>query len=166
MSRRSKVYTIGSLADLDRAIGATLSLPDGGTVTDGAPPTTTTKPPLNGDGYPAGVTPAREGWLEDGRYKLQSGDTLSGLARTYLGDPARWREIWDLQPTATKLGKSPDKLPVGFVLVMPQGAQKKAKELSVLGPTASDKRVLVAVAATVGVVGVGGGLWWFLRGRK
>jgi hypothetical protein len=163
--RPSKVYTIGSLGSLGSAIGATLSLPDGGTVTDGAPPTTV-KPPLNGDGYPAGVTPAREGWLEDGRYKLQSGDTLSGLARTYLGDPARWREIWDLQPTDVKLGKSPDKLPVGFVLVMPKQAQTKAKDLSVLGPTESDKRVFVAVAATVGVVGVGGGLWWFLRGRK
>jgi nucleoid-associated protein YgaU len=41
-------------------------------------------------------------------YTIASGDTLTGLARTYLGAPERWREIWDMQPQEWRFSHSPD----------------------------------------------------------
>ena len=46
---------------------------------------------------------------------VQSGETLSGIARQKLGDAARWREIAALNP-----GMDPDKLKVGQRLVLPK----------------------------------------------
>lgn len=166
------VYTIGSVAGLLGAIDA-VTLPDGGVVItpgpdDPAPPKGT--PPkggglVNGDGYPAGVTPTKKAWTEDQRYRLQSGDTLSGMARTYLGDPSRWREIWNVQETAIKLGKNPDKLPAGMVLDMPEEAKRMARDLGVLGMDPTLKRALLLGGAVAGAATIGGGLLWALRGK-
>lgn len=156
MSKRL-AYTIGSLYDLEGAIRA-VSLPDGGTVLDGdGKPPKPPKPPklINGDGYPAGVTPTAKAWTEDQRYRLQSGDTLSGIARTFLLDPARWREIWAVQETSVKTGKSPDNLPAGFVLEMPEEAKAMARKLGVLGMDPTTKRNLMIAGGVVGALTVG-----------
>lgn len=167
------VYTIGSVDDLLGAIEA-VTLPDGGVVItpgpdDPAPPVATTPPKgtgLSSDGYPAGVTPSKKAWTEDQRYRLQLGDTLSGMARTYLGDPSRWREIWNAQETGVRMTKSPDKLPAGMVLEMPAEAKKKARELGVLGMDPGLKKALYAAGAVAGVATLGFGIVRFLRPSK
>jgi len=57
-------------------------------------------------------------------YKIQSGDTLSGLAITYLGAGARWPEIWALNKSTVP---NPDKIFIGQLLNMPDEAAIKAK---------------------------------------
>lgn len=162
MSKRL-AYTIGSLADLGNRIGAVQAPSVDGSDITIAPPS---PGKLNGDGYPAGVTPTKKAWLEDGRYRLQSGDTLSGMARTYLDDPGRWKEIWNVQETAIKTGKSPDKLNAGMVLNMPPEAQKKARALGVLGMDPATKKALMAVGATVGVLTLAGLAWKLSAGGR
>ena len=73
--------------------------------------------------WPAAVTIRPSHWdLDRQTYKLAWGDTLSGLASTYLGSPTRWREIWDIQPDQFRYTRNPDKLNVGEVLLMPDDA--------------------------------------------
>lgn len=48
-------------------------------------------------------------------YQVQTGDTLSSLARTYLGDERRWREIWSLNPQL----RNPNALRPGSSLLLP-----------------------------------------------
>jgi cytochrome P450 len=57
------------------------------------------------------------------RYELAFGDTLSGLAGTYLGGAHRWKEIWDVQPDQFRWTRDPDKLMAGEVLNMPDEAK-------------------------------------------
>lgn len=52
-------------------------------------------------GWPKPAVLARS-WLPSGQYTINTGDTLSGLARTYLGDFAKWSVIWNLQPASFK----------------------------------------------------------------
>jgi hypothetical protein len=49
------------------------------------------------------------------------GDTLSGLAAAYLGDPARWREIADANAV-----EDPFDLPPGMALVIPAPGSRRA----------------------------------------
>ncbi len=50
-------------------------------------------------------------------HAIRPGDTLSEIARTYYGDPARWRPIYNANRTA--IGRDPDRLRVGLRLVIP-----------------------------------------------
>lgn len=82
-------------------VGWVLRLPAGGG--DGEPP--------SGGGQPAGS------------YTVRAGDSLTGIARDQLGDPARWREIFDLnvgrpQPDGGRL-TDPSVIEVGWVLRLP-----------------------------------------------
>lgn len=81
------------------------------------------------------LTLKANGWARgDGTYIVQSGDTLSGLARLYLGDAARFREIWNLQSPGYRGSRTPDRIVVGDQLVMPNEAVLKAKALGVFTP--------------------------------
>lgn len=51
---------------------------------------------------------------------IQPGDTLSGLAARYLGSSARYHEIYDANRNVLK---SPDDLPDGRTIVIPDGAK-------------------------------------------
>jgi LysM repeat protein len=76
-------------------------------------------------GWPAAVPVVATAWdtsRTPARYTVQGGDTLSGLAATYLGDPARWRDIWNEQPQQYRWTHSPDVLAQGQVLNMPAEA--------------------------------------------
>jgi len=57
--------------------------------------------------YPGAVDAAAEAWesFDPPKYRLQGGDTFIGLATTYLGNPARWREIYQLQPASARATK-------------------------------------------------------------
>lgn len=97
--------------------------------------------PQMADGWPASP-PFRPGnWFfgdstnTTPTYTLATGDTLSGLARLYLGSPARWQEIWDLQsfrytykpdPSSSNPGRG---IMQGDVFVMPFEARDKAVQL-------------------------------------
>lgn len=86
-------------------------------------------PQLPPDFVAPGAVPVRpENWdLEAEPYALYTlawGDTYVGLAATYLGDGARWREIWDLNRTITP---DPDKIGVGQTINMPEEARQKMK---------------------------------------
>jgi len=51
-------------------------------------------------------------------YTVQRGDTLSSIAAKFLGNPSRWREIWNLNSQIA----NPDKIEVGDVLTLPAQA--------------------------------------------
>lgn len=57
-------------------------------------------------------------------YKLAWGDTYVGLSATYLGEGARWREIWDLNRA---LHPNPDQIGVAQVIDMPDEARDKMR---------------------------------------
>lgn len=76
-------------------------------------------------GWPAAVPVVPSAWntnVVPATYVVQSGDTFSGLAATYLGDPARWRDIWDEQPQQYRWSHSPDVLAGGELINMPAEA--------------------------------------------
>lgn len=88
-------------------------------------------------GWP-GAVPFREGaWnFDEGWYILQADDTFSGLAATYLGSPARYMEIWSLQPYRYTKAIDPSSVTptrplvkVGERVIMPQEAVERAREL-------------------------------------
>jgi len=92
------------------------------------------KRPATGSGWPPAAKPVKAAWNKDGTYRLQEGDTISGLSKTYLGDFARWREIWKAQtPTFLKAHPTADKVRAGEVLQMPAEAQKNARKMGLLG---------------------------------
>ena len=49
------------------------------------------------------------------RYTIQKGDTLSGIAKTHLGDASRWREIF----VANAAIDNPDLIRPGMVIDNP-----------------------------------------------
>lgn len=87
---------------------------------------------------PPGTTPGAvpfrpDNWnfnLDPAEYVIAGGDTLTGLAITYLGEGARWKELWNMQPQSYRFTHSPDDLNVGQMWPMPQEASDKAKLLS------------------------------------
>lgn len=105
-----------------------IDLPEDG---DPNPPTPA---PQMADGWPAAV-PFRAGnWNYDKcEYTLAQGDTLSGVARRYLGRPDRWLEIWQLQPfrwtyKPDPSSKNPGRpIKEGDVFIMPKEACENAK---------------------------------------
>lgn len=78
---------------------------------------------LPGSGWPAAV-PVRPGNWDVGTssYKLAWGDTLAGLAATYLGSPQRWKEIWNEQSDTFRTSNNPDELTAGTWIRMPLDA--------------------------------------------
>ncbi|HTN84233.1 MAG TPA: LysM domain-containing protein, partial [Sorangium sp.] len=75
-----------------------------------APPPPIAPPPID-----AGL------WIAPNVYVVQSGDTLVRIAARYLGDGARWREIWTLNQERYA-GRSPDVIFPGDTLVLPPEA--------------------------------------------
>ena len=75
------------------------------------------EPPPPADAPPPGPTV----WEAPNIYHVQPGDYLVKIAATYLGDGARWPEIWALNKHRYP-GRSPDELYVGDTLVMPPEA--------------------------------------------
>ena len=90
------------------------------------------------------------------------GDTLIGLARTHLGDAARWRELFELnrdrqQPDGHRL-LSPSGLRVGWELSMPAALPDAAPEIAAPEPASW-------VEAAVVTVEPGDNLWDLTEGR-
>jgi len=112
-------------------------------------------------GSPAPARPSQAAWARgDGSYILQNGDTLWGLATTYLLSGPRWREIWNTQSDVYRSKHTPDKIFAGEILAMPTEAQAKARAMglfgigsTVLGRGFSKKQVALAAAGTA--VGLG-----------
>ena len=63
-------------------------------------------------------------------HKVADGDTLTSLAQRYLGNPARYREIYEANSEHLK---SPDVLPIGLVLSIPP--RERAEDASVPKPS-------------------------------
>lgn len=123
---------------------------------------------------PGAVPVVVEAWDLDAdpeTYKIQLGDTLVGLAATYLGDGGRWREIWDFQTPELRSRNTPDAITTTRTLRMPKEAaanlrmwidrgkptQSKPGELkpNTIDKLGGKKNVAIAAAATVGVLGIG-----------
>ncbi len=60
-------------------------------------------------------------WQPPNLYVVQAGDTLVAIAERYLGDGARWTEIWQLNQ-ARYQGRSPDLIYPGDTFEMPPEA--------------------------------------------
>ncbi|HBN07525.1 MAG TPA: hypothetical protein DD435_02385 [Cyanobacteria bacterium UBA8530] len=52
-----------------------------------------------------------------GRYQVQPGDTLRSISERLLGDPKRWKELYDLNEGT--IGEDPDRLKSDSVLLIP-----------------------------------------------
>jgi hypothetical protein len=77
-------------------------------------------------GWPAAVSVRPANWNLDpqpAQYTIAAGDTLAGLAATYLGDPARVMEIWMLQDQQYRWSHSADTIFPGEVFAMPDEAR-------------------------------------------
>lgn len=85
-----------------------------------------------GPGGTPGPVPVRpENWVfSDSEYILDWGDTLAGLAATYLGSAGRWGEIWAAQSSEVRRTRNPNKLQAGERLKMPKAAVENAKKLA------------------------------------
>ncbi|WP_437682185.1 LysM peptidoglycan-binding domain-containing protein [Sorangium sp. So ce131] len=71
---------------------------------------------------PVAPPPVHAGlWIAPDVYVVQSGDTLERIASRYLGDGARWGEIWALN-RERYAGRSPDVIFPGDTFVMPTEA--------------------------------------------
>lgn len=78
----------------------------------------------------AGGDEAKGGKSEQGRssgerrtYVTKRDDTLTKIARRFLGSVTRWREIWDIDSNKRKIerrGGDPENLPTGIELVIPR----------------------------------------------
>ena len=140
-----------------------------------------TAPPSGFTGWPGAVPFRRDAWnFSESWYILQSGDTFSGLAATYLGHPSRYLEIWQLQPyrytkAIDPLSVKPDRplVQIGERVIMPAEALARAKELVTTGapsapaiggvggspkgagaPWSTGTKIAIGVAA-LGALGVG-----------
>lgn len=103
-------------------------------------------------GWPAPAVPRKRAWsgaTGHVHYILQSGDTLSGLAKTYLDSYPRWREIWTLNEGHA--GWHPSSIPVGSHLAMPPDAIKNARDRGFISPDV----VVVTGAVPVGAAPAG-----------
>jgi hypothetical protein len=95
---------------------------------------------------PAGPAPKKPGDVQrsspsgttgaTGRtHVIRPGDTLSGLASRYLGSSARYREIYEAN---RKVLKSPDELPDGVTIVIPDaGKPRDSQQMAKTGPAGS-----------------------------
>jgi len=127
-------------------------------------------------GWPGAAAPTCSAWtMKNGRYmyRVQSGDTISGLAKTYLGMYERWHEIWAEQSPDVRATRSADTIYVGELLNMPQEAIDQAKAMGCTGdpvhpgvahpvaPSSSDdaktNKMLLAAA---GVAAGAALIWW------
>jgi hypothetical protein len=82
-----------------------------------------------GGSTPGGVGVSAGAWsftTTPATYTLQPGDTLYGLAITYLGNGARVMEIWNAQDASYKSSHTPAKVNAGDVLKMPKEASDTA----------------------------------------
>jgi nucleoid-associated protein YgaU len=74
--------------------------------------------PQNNPPVPAGSTPARStAGAGPAEYTVQSGDTLSRIARVHYGDPNLWEVIY--LANKAKIGSNPANLKVGMKLFIP-----------------------------------------------
>lgn len=122
---------------------------DDARIEGGAPLPANPNAPLQG--WPAAGAHSSDHWdhsTTPSEYQIRSGDTISGLAARYLGNPARYMEIWSIQ---TGSGASPSReyvkryyhaldpsspgVPVrpGMFLVMPAEAAARAKQMDAAG---------------------------------
>ena len=88
-------------------------------------------------GWPAAVPARIENWnfeLEPAEYMIHSGDTLAGLAYTYLGSPNRWNELWEMQPQSYRWNHSPNDLTPGQMWPMPAEAADRARKIAPTPP--------------------------------
>lgn len=106
-----------------------------GSIIETFDPGPTTAPAMT-DGWPASPAFRPGNWdFNAPNYTIATGDTLSGLARLYLGAPNRWLEIWALQSYRWTLKPDPSSknpgrgIQQGDVLVMPFEARDMAKKL-------------------------------------
>jgi len=93
-------------------------------------------------GWPAAVSVRPDNWdmsLQPATYRIASGDTLSGLAATYLGAPNRVMEIWSLQPADFRFSHSMDKITPGMIFNMPDEARDNLKAWLALGQPSNKK---------------------------
>jgi nucleoid-associated protein YgaU len=82
----------------------------------------TNRPAAAGGANPGANVPAaqRPAGTGGGSYTVKSGDSLSKIAKSQLGDGGRWREIYELN--VELIGKDPDLIHPGQQLRLPGSA--------------------------------------------
>jgi hypothetical protein len=136
-------------------------------------------------GWPGAVPFRPDAWdFTHGVYTLQQGDTFSGLASTYLQSPARYLEIWHLQPYRYTKAIDPSSVTpsrplvrAGEPVIMPPEATERAKSLvrsgaptapaiggpvggAVGAPWTAKKKMMVGAGVLAGVAVIGGGIYY------
>lgn len=167
---RSRSLALADELDVIMGIGEEDPSPDGGFIVpvlvppSGAalaiPEPDVPATPSTPSGSPKAAPYVRAAWRPDGSYVLQPGNTLWGLAVSYLSSGPRWPEIWNVQPSGYRSQRTPDKIFAGDVIAMPTEAQAKARALGLYGVGSSvlgrgfTKTQVALAAAGVGVVGL------------
>ena len=89
---------------------------------------------------PAAAAPSTTTTARPGRYTVQRGDTLSGIAHDTLGDADRYREILDASRDTTQPGGAhlvdPDVIDVGWTLTIPTRDTADADQATPASPGA------------------------------
>lgn len=154
MARDPYVMLLGSL-------GAVPGTEENPTAAPPPPPPAAKAPAPSG--WPAAAVPRADAWTIDGgrvKYRIHRGDTLSGLARTYLGQYERVKEWIRANPD-----RNPDRIPVGDLINAPPDAIRNAKSRGFLpfyvsGRTGkSHKAWWIGGGVGAALLGAGGIAW-------
>lgn len=95
-----------------------------------------------GLGWPAAVPVRPSHWdlsVDPATYMVATGDTIAGLAATYLGSATRWLEIWQMQPPEERWNRSADEIVPGERLRMPEEAKQNFLKLKKGQPIPGDQ---------------------------
>jgi two-component SAPR family response regulator len=123
---------------------------------------------MSGPAPVAAVAPAAPGPTAPApAVTVADGDTLFGLARTHLGDSARWREIFELnrdrlQSDGGRLA-SPSLIRTGWVLTLPNAGSDAPAATAVATPASAAPGPYLAAAQVT--VAEGDNLWQLSRQR-
>ena len=113
----STAPAIPSEPEVRRAVPVSGTLPDSATATDVAPRVQPVTGGAGAAGAPATTAAASAGGAAVRTYKVESGDTLAGIARKYYKNSGQWQKIAEANKGTLS---DPTKLKPGMVLVIPE----------------------------------------------
>jgi nucleoid-associated protein YgaU len=104
------------------------------------PPTPPITPPATTTATPTATPPLGRDPLQYSSYSVREGDTLSGIALDWYGDPDRWHLIAQANPTVDPL-----RMRVGQVLRLPPRDQEASRTTQVPARRPAGEREIIYI---------------------